>query len=84
MFPDKAVGRTGSDGASVTSVCCHRLVVRAADGAVSWARFLVLHRRGDDGAEVLIGSGCEADRRAAMRSALRMADRLKGHARHHA
>ena len=70
MLADKDVWRTGPDGILAASVGDYRLVVRAAEETGGWARFLVLHRRGEDAAEVLIGSGCEADCRAAMRSAL--------------
>jgi hypothetical protein len=56
----------------------YRLVVQAPEHIGGSVRFMVLRREHDDGALALIGSGTEADLRAAMKAAGRMADTLIG------
>ncbi len=71
------VWRTGADGSVAAEVGAYRLVVHPPERAGGPVRFLVPRRGGrDDLPPAVVRSGTEADLRAAMRTAARMADRL--------
>jgi len=73
------VWRSEADGNVAAEVGAFRLVVRPPEEVRGPVRFLVLRRtEGGDRVPALVGSGTEADVRAAMTKAARMADRLVG------
>jgi hypothetical protein len=78
MAGHRDIWRTECDGVLAAEVDTYRLVVQAPEHIGGSVRFMVLRREHDDGALALIGSGTEADLRAAMKAAGRMADTLIG------
>jgi hypothetical protein len=76
MAGHRDVWRTEPDGVLAAEVGNYRLAVQAPEQPGGSVRFMVLRREGAEGALALIGSGHEADLRAAMKAAARMVDRL--------